>query len=97
LLASFRRQGRFLIGFTFAATPARYFVAGILHQVSRQCVVERLLTCHFSDAFADVTSCIVSQTFGGMVFALISGQPMLIVVTTAPLALYVKGKWTSAS
>jgi len=28
------------------------------------------------------------------VFALISGQPMLIVVTTAPLALYVKGKWT---
>ncbi|XP_078490164.1 solute carrier family 4 member 11 isoform X3 [Ciona intestinalis] len=38
----------------------------------------------------DVTSCIMSQTVGGLVFALISGQPMLVLLTTAPLALYVK-------
>nr|XP_039248412.1 sodium bicarbonate transporter-like protein 11 isoform X1 [Styela clava] len=37
-----------------------------------------------------VASCILAQTFGGLVFSLISGQPLLVLITTAPLALYVK-------
>ena len=28
----------------------------------------------------------------GLLFAFLGGQPMLILVTTAPIALYVKGK-----
>ncbi|XP_077967625.1 solute carrier family 4 member 11-like isoform X2 [Styela clava] len=37
-----------------------------------------------------VTACIMAQTFGGLVFSLFSGQPLLVLLTTAPLALYVK-------
>uniref|UniRef100_H2YQ28 Bicarbonate transporter-like transmembrane domain-containing protein n=1 Tax=Ciona savignyi TaxID=51511 RepID=H2YQ28_CIOSA len=43
-----------------------------------------------TNGIIDVQSCIVSQTLGGLIFAFMSGQPMLILVTTAPLALYVK-------
>jgi len=40
---------------------------------------------------ADVTKTIYSQTIGGLVFAAFGGQPMVILLTTAPLALYTKG------
>ena len=40
---------------------------------------------------ADVTKAIYSQTIGGLVFAAFGGQPMVILLTTAPLALYTKG------
>lgn len=39
----------------------------------------------------DVFTCILSQTIGGLAFAIFGGQPLLIMLTTAPLALYVKG------
>ena len=34
---------------------------------------------------------IISQTIGGVLFALVGGQPLVILLTTAPLALYIKG------
>lgn len=37
-----------------------------------------------------VVSCIIAQTFAGIIFGLFSGQPLLVLLTTAPLALYVK-------
>jgi hypothetical protein len=39
----------------------------------------------------DVKTTIYSQTIGGLFFALCGGQPMVILLTTAPLALYTKG------
>jgi HCO3- transporter integral membrane domain len=33
---------------------------------------------------------IYSQMFGGLVFALFGGQPLIILLSTAPLALYIK-------
>ncbi|KAH6941942.1 hypothetical protein HPB50_024458 [Hyalomma asiaticum] len=38
----------------------------------------------------DVKKCMVSQTIGGLGFALFSGQPLVILMTTAPLSLYIK-------
>ena len=33
---------------------------------------------------------IVGQTFGAIIFAIFSGQPLVVVMTTAPLALFIK-------
>ncbi|XP_078353100.1 solute carrier family 4 member 11-like isoform X2 [Oculina patagonica] len=38
----------------------------------------------------DVQKVIISQAVGGGLFALIGGQPLIVMLTTAPLALYVK-------
>ena len=40
---------------------------------------------------SDVQKVIISQTIGGVLFALVGGQPLVILLTTAPLALYIKG------
>ena len=32
----------------------------------------------------------VGQTFGAIIFAILSGQPLVVVMTTAPLALFIK-------
>ncbi|KAF8790135.1 Sodium bicarbonate transporter-like protein like [Argiope bruennichi] len=42
----------------------------------------------------DVRKSIIGQTLGGLIFALCGGQPLVIVMTTAPLSLYTKGKST---
>jgi len=55
---------------------------------------DHLLVCHkqrFVFEIADVKKVIYSQTIGGLVFAIFGGQPMVILLTTAPLALYTKG------
>lgn len=44
--------------------------------------------CHF---FIDVQKVFISQAIGGMIFALFGGQPLIVLLTTAPLALYIKG------
>ena len=36
-----------------------------------------------------VQKTIIAQSFGGLFFALFSGQPIVILLTTAPLALYI--------
>ncbi|XP_071799371.1 solute carrier family 4 member 11-like isoform X4 [Asterias amurensis] len=38
----------------------------------------------------DVRKVIVSQTLGGIFFALFGGQPLIVMLTTAPLAIYIK-------
>ena len=37
---------------------------------------------------------LVGQTFGAIIFALFSGQPLVVVMTTAPLALFIKTIYT---
>lgn len=38
----------------------------------------------------DVQKVIISQSVGGILFALFGGQPLIVLLTTAPLALYIK-------
>lgn len=38
----------------------------------------------------DVQKVIISQALGGTLFALFGGQPLIVLLTTAPLALYIK-------
>ena len=38
----------------------------------------------------------VGQTFGAIIFAILSGQPLVVVMTTAPLALFIKIIYTIA-
>ena len=33
---------------------------------------------------------IMGQTIGGIIFSLLAGQPLIIIMTTAPIALYIK-------
>ena len=33
---------------------------------------------------------IVGQTLGGTLFSLLAGQPLIVIMTTAPIALYIK-------
>lgn len=40
----------------------------------------------------DVQKTIVGQCIGGLLYALFSGQPLVVLLTTAPLALYINGK-----
>lgn len=40
----------------------------------------------------DVRKVILAQAIGGIFFALLGGQPMVILITTAPLAIYMKGE-----
>jgi len=40
---------------------------------------------------ADVKKVIYSQTIGGVFYTIFGGQPMVVLLTTAPLALYTKG------
>jgi sodium borate transporter 11 len=39
-----------------------------------------------------VPKAIASQCLGGLFFSIFAGQPLIVVMTTAPLTLYVKGK-----
>lgn len=40
----------------------------------------------------DLRKAIIGQAIGGLGFALFGGQPLVIIMTTAPLCLYTKGK-----
>ena len=39
-----------------------------------------------------VKKILFSQCVGGVLFALLGGQPLIVLLTTAPLALYTKSK-----
>ena len=47
--------------------------------------------CSTHHSFTDVQKVIISQSVGGILFALFGGQPLIVLLTTAPLALYIKG------
>ncbi|XP_053258079.1 solute carrier family 4 member 11 isoform X3 [Podarcis raffonei] len=42
-----------------------------------------------TDGVIDVQKTIVGQCIGGLLYALFSGQPLVVLLTTAPLALYI--------
>ena len=46
--------------------------------------------CVLHCLFLAVKKIIFSQAFGGVVFALIGGQPLIVMLSTAPLALFIK-------
>lgn len=46
--------------------------------------------------FLDVQKTIVGQCIGGLLYALFSGQPLVVLLTTAPLALYINGEFSRA-
>lgn len=52
----------------------------------RQAASHSLFPC------ADVKKVIIGQTIGGLFFFVFGGQPLLILLTTAPLSLYIKGQ-----
>lgn len=66
--------------------------SGCARQDSGQSVVTSDLT-----ASTDVQKTIAGQSIGGLLYALFSGQPLVILLTTAPLAIYTQGtvelKW----
>ena len=33
---------------------------------------------------------IMGQTMGGILFSILAGQPLIVIMTTAPIALYIK-------
>ena len=43
---------------------------------------------------AGVTEAIYAQTIAGIFFALFGGQAMVVLMTTAPLAIYTKSEYT---
>ncbi|XP_032782535.2 sodium bicarbonate transporter-like protein 11 isoform X2 [Daphnia magna] len=49
-----------------------------------------VLNDHNTNGKIGVRKVIVGQTIGGLFFAFFGGQPLLIMLTTAPLALYIK-------
>ena len=44
--------------------------------------------------FLDVEKVLLAQTFGGLMFALFGGTPQIVLLTTAPLALYTKSNYS---
>lgn len=46
---------------------------------------------------SDVQKTIIGQSIGGIIYSLFAGAPMVIPLTTAPLAIYISGKTQSTS
>lgn len=46
---------------------------------------------HLTFSSTDVQKTIAGQSIGGLLYALFSGQPLVILLTTAPLAIYTQG------
>lgn len=46
---------------------------------------------HLTPAPSDVQKTMAGQSIGGLLYALFSGQPLVVLLTTAPLALYIQG------
>jgi sodium borate transporter 11 len=51
----------------------------------------KLILVNHSTKTIGVNKVIMGQTIGGLFFAIFGGQPLMILLTTAPLALYIKG------
>jgi len=54
------------------------------------CIAFGVLNSRNTEGQIDVQKVIISQAFGGILFALFGGQPLIVLLTTAPLALYIK-------
>ncbi|XP_037070148.1 sodium bicarbonate transporter-like protein 11 [Pollicipes pollicipes] len=49
-----------------------------------------ILNDHNTDGKIDVKKVIIGQTLGGLFFYVFGGQPLMVLLTTAPLAIYIK-------
>ncbi|VDP71133.1 unnamed protein product [Echinostoma caproni] len=56
--------------------------------------LRRRIPHYWSDIKEDVTQMIIAQTLGGLSFGFLGGQPLIVLLSTAPLALYIKTKIT---
>jgi len=54
------------------------------------CIAFGVLNNYNTHGNIDVRKVILSQAFGGLLFSIFSGQPLVIVRTTVPLAIYIK-------
>ncbi len=52
-----------------------------------------VLNSQMTEDQISVPKAVVSQCLGGIFFSIFAGQPLIVVMTTAPLTLYVKGKF----
>lgn len=52
--------------------------------------LQQLIFCLLFSA-ADVQKTIVGQSIGGVIYALFAGSPLVIPLTTAPLAIFISG------
>ncbi|GFS14431.1 sodium bicarbonate transporter-like protein 11, partial [Elysia marginata] len=79
-------------GFTGPKTPHK--VTAAIFFLYFACVLPNLafgmLNSDNTDGAIGVKKILFSQMFGGIAFALLGGQPLIVLLTTAPLALYTK-------
>lgn len=54
--------------------------------------LQQLIFCLLLSA-ADVQKTIVGQSIGGVIYALFAGSPLVIPLTTAPLAIFISGAY----
>lgn len=55
---------------------------------SRSVLISQAFSLFFR---TDIRKAIIGQTIGGLSFAFLGGQPLVIIMTTAPICLYIKG------
>lgn len=54
------------------------------------CIAFGVVDTNNTDGQIDPKKTMIGQAVGGFVFAIISGQPLVVIMTTAPLCIYVK-------
>uniref|UniRef100_A0A6G1S4T6 Sodium bicarbonate transporter-like protein 11 n=1 Tax=Aceria tosichella TaxID=561515 RepID=A0A6G1S4T6_9ACAR len=54
------------------------------------CIAFGVVDTNNTDGHIDPKKTMIGQAMGGLFFALFSGQPLIVVMTTAPLCIYVK-------
>ncbi|XP_054168584.1 solute carrier family 4 member 11-like isoform X2 [Oppia nitens] len=69
---------------TISTTISLYFACLL------PCIAFGVLDDKNTNHMIDTRRALIGQTIGGAVFALIGGQPLVIIMTTAPLCLYIK-------
>lgn len=69
---------------TISTTVFLYF------SVLLPCIAFGVVDTNNTDGQIDPKKTIIGQAIGGLFFALFSGQPLIVIMTTAPLCIYVK-------
>jgi sodium borate transporter 11 len=54
------------------------------------CIAFGVLDDTNTNGLIDTRRALIGQTIGGFIFAILGGQPLVIIMTTAPLCLYTK-------
>lgn len=69
---------------TISTTVFLYF------SVLLPCIAFGVVDTNNTDGQIDPKKTMIGQAIGGLLFALFSGQPLIVIMTTAPLCIYVK-------